>query len=359
MFRRKITLIIFCFIIILSSWPNCVLAGFGISPPHIKNKQLVPGSHYEQKITLLRSSAEEELRAKLKINAPDIKSWISIDKGEEFILPKGSFQVPMIVSIDVPAGAELGNYGGHININIAPIEEKEGGGVAVALGARVDIDLSLTNVSYADFIIRLASIPDFELLGWPWNWKIFSKFLHKVRVVMTVENIGNVKIAPSKVTLDVLDITKKNIIESSEDKAFKKIDPFSTGEVIAAFPTKLGAGQYWGRIKAYKENEIVNSYEIAFTIAPKGELPQGSPDLGIWPWALLSAYVLGVAIIVFILIKIRIWKAVIYFFSFILLIVFKPIRPLVNKFRSLFKKTKVKFWDWIGRKAERYNKKEK
>ncbi len=357
-FTRKIILFLFCFILIFSAWANCVQAGFGISPPHIKNSQLVPGSHFEQTITLLRSSAEEDLKAKIKINAPDIESWLTIDQGKEFILPKGSFQIPMDVNIDVPQNAELGNYNGYININIAPVEEKEGGGVAVALGARIDIDLSLTNVTYADFIVRLASIPDFELMGWPWNWKIFSKFLQKVRVVMTLENIGNVKTAPSKVTLEILDITKKNILESSTDKSLKKIDPFSTGEVIAAFPTELNAGQYWGRIKVYKGNEIVNFYEIAFTIAAKGELPEGAPDLGLLPWALLLVYILGLAIIIYILIKIRIWKILFNLVSFILLIIFKPIKPLLDKFVLLLKKLKIKFWEWVSKKAERYNKKE-
>jgi len=351
---KKFILFIFYFLLIFLPYVYTAQAGFGISPPHVKNKQLVPGSHYEQKITLLRSSAEEDLKAEIKINAPEIESWLSIDKGEEFILPKNSLQVPMIISIDVPEKADLGNYKGHIDIRILPTEKKEGGGVAIALGARIDIDLTLTNVAYADFLVRLVSIPDFELLGWPWHWKIFSMFLHKIKIVMNIENIGNVKTAPSKVALEVYDIAKKKLLETTVDKSLKKIDSFSTKEVIATFPTKLGAGQYWGKIKIYNGNEVVNSYEIAFTIAKKGELSQGAPELGIWPWLLLTIYILSIVIVIFVLIRIRVWKLV-KILILVSVILSKPFQPFLKKFIAIYKNIKMKFWQWISKKANKYN----
>ena len=85
-------------------------AGFGISPPYVKSDRLIPGSYYEQKITLLRSAADENLQAVISIEAPEIASWISIDKGEQFDLPAGKLQVPMIVRVDVPDNAEIDNY---------------------------------------------------------------------------------------------------------------------------------------------------------------------------------------------------------------------------------------------------------
>ena len=352
---KKYILFVFFFLLIFLPWIYTAQAGFGISPPHIKNKQLVPGSHYEQKITLLRSSAEDDLKAEIKINAPEIESWISIDKGNDFILPKNSLQVPMIVSLDVPEKAELGNYKGHIDIKILPIENKDGGGVSIALGARIDIDLTLTNVAYADFLVRLVSIPDFELLGWPWHWKIFSKFLHKIKVVMNIENIGNVKIAPSKVTLEVYDIAKKKLLESRVDKSLKKVDSFSTKEVIAVFPTKLDAGQYWGKIKIYNGNKVVNSYEIAFTIAKKGELAQGTSKLNIWAWLLLFMYILSVIIIVFVLIKIKIWR-IIKILILVNIILTKPFLPFLKKFIAIYNNIKIRFWRWISIKANKYNK---
>ena len=142
------------------------------------------------------------------------------------------------------------------------------------------------------------------------------------------------------------------------DKSFQKVDSFSTSEVVAAFPTKLGAGQYWGKIKIYKGNEVVNSYEIAFTVAKKGELPQGAPDLGIWPWLLLAGYILSLIIVIFILIKIKIWRLIIKLLILIGLIILKPFRPAGRKLAAAFENIKKKFWRWMSKKASKYDKDE-
>ena len=339
------------FILILSFfvWTNQVLAGFGISPPYVKSNQIVPGSHYEQKIYLLRSSSEEDLMAEVTVNAPEIKDWISIDKGLKFKLPKGESQVPMIVSVDAPKGADLGNYKGYINIRIMPVDTKQGGGVAIALGARIDVDLTLTNVTYADFIVRLVSISDLEMLGKPWNWKywagLYNRLFYKIQVTMNVENIGNVETTPSKVHFDVYDITEKEKLESTDVTSLNKVKAFSTDQVIAKFPTKLGKGQYWGRIRVYKDNDIVNSYKIAFTIAEPGGLGAKAQSLGYAPWLVMAGMGLVVLIILGILIKIRVWRYIIALFMLAL-------RPIGRKISSVYQDLNAKFWKWIKSKAE-------
>lgn len=326
-------------------------AGFGISPPYIKNTQLTPGSKYEQTIVLLRSSSDDDLRATVKINASEIASWITIDKGTEFILPKGEVQVPMKVMINVPESAEIGSYKGNLNIKIAAANPAQKSGVAIALGARLDIDLALTNVANSDFIVRVASIPDFELLKWPWNYKIFSIFLHRVRVVLNIENIGNVPTAPSKVSLELFDITKAKQLESSVDKSLEEVEAFSTKEIAAFFPTKLGAGQYWGRVKIYKDSNIVNSYEIAFTIAKPGELGGRNPSLGLYPWLLLAAYALAALLVLVILVKVKIWRLAAQLLLLVLGLLAHPLRLLGSAF-NLFK---MGFWRWLARAASKYN----
>src|SRR5437868_14857381 len=77
--------------------------GFGITPPYVKNNSLTQNSHYEQKIILVRGVPDQDLTARVTINLPDAKNWISIDKGMEFILPAGTQQMPMIVSVNVPS----------------------------------------------------------------------------------------------------------------------------------------------------------------------------------------------------------------------------------------------------------------
>ncbi|MDD4902019.1 MAG: hypothetical protein PHE24_02680 [Patescibacteria group bacterium] len=335
-------------LVLLFSWANGVRAGFGVSPPLIQNHQLTPGSTYKQEIMLLRSDAADDLKAEVKVNAPEIASWITLDQGGSFVLPKGKLQVPMVITFKIPKGAELGNYTGAIDVKVAPASEN-GAGVSIALGARIDIDLALTNVSQADFLVRLVSIPDFERLGKPWDWKIwapiFNRLFYKIRVVMNIENKGNVKTAPSQVTIEVWDLSKKKMLQSSVDRSIKKIDPFSTAAVTAEFTTHLPAGQYWVKVRIYKEQEIVNYYEIAFTIANPGIL--GGNNLGVWPWLVAAGIVLIVLAIIALLVKIRFWR----FFIWLVLL---PSRPILRTIINFFKALNKKFWQWLVRQAEKH-----
>src|SRR3989339_2058268 len=112
----------------------------------------------------------------------------------------------MVVLIDVPSSAEIGNYQGYINIQVSPKGQGTGGGVAIALGARVDVDLNITKEAFLDFTIRKFDIPDIEMLSKPWSYPIFSRFFYKVKAEITVKNTGNVKVAPTKATLEVYDL---------------------------------------------------------------------------------------------------------------------------------------------------------
>ncbi|MEA1963065.1 MAG: hypothetical protein U9M94_02375 [Patescibacteria group bacterium] len=352
---KKIKINILLIIIIFNCfvWAQNVQAGFGISPPYVKtSKPIFPGSHFEQRITLLRSSADEDMEAIIKINAPEITDWITIDKGEVFDLPKDQLRVPMVVKVDVPNRAEIGNYQGYINIQIAPKGKNQGGGVAIALGARIDIDLNITNETFLDFTVRKFDIPDFEMLKKPWNWKIFSMFFYRVKAAITIKNTGNVKVAPTKVSLEVYDLTKTILFESSVDKKIKKVEPFKTETVYASFPTKLEAGQYWGKIKVYKDDTIVYKDETIFTVKSPGGLASGT-KLGIWPWIMLFGIIALIILIIFILIKIKIWRhvyKVIYVISW-------PVRVVWKKIFQTWEEIKKAFWQKMHQKAEKYKKK--
>jgi hypothetical protein len=330
-------------------------AGFGIAPPFVKSNKLIPGSHYEQEIRLLRSSAEDELVANITINAPEIQSWISIREGNNFDLPKDKLQVPMIVNVDVPDDAALGNYSGHINVRIEPKAGSGGGGVAVALGARIDIDLTVSEETIPDFTIRSVKIPDVKELNKPWSWRLFAWFFYRIKVVMKIENTGNIATSPSKVQLDITDLAEKKTLETLADTSFKKVEPFKTRDIIASFPTKLGNGQYWAKIKIYKGNEIFYSDKIAFTINPLSH-PKPGPDLGIWPWVMVAGIALFSLLILLLLIKIKIWKHIYKLFKIILwplIFILKQLKRLVGKIRD-------NFWKWMHRKAaERQGEKEK
>jgi hypothetical protein len=336
-------------ILLFLAWAVSARAGFGVSPPLIRNHQLTPGSVYKQEIMLLRSSAEEDLKAEVKVDAPEISSWISLDRSESFIMPKGELQVPLVVTFKIPKGAELGNYNGYINVKIVPASEKGASGVAIALGARIDIDLALTNVYQSNFLVRLVSIPDIERLGRPWNLKVwaplFDRLFYKIKLVMNIENKGNIEIAPSKVAIEVWDLSKKNLLQSSVTRSIEKIKPFSTSEIIAKFPAKIPAGQYWTKVKIYKGQEIVNYYEIAFSVAPSGV--GGGTALGVWPWLVAAGIFLIIAVLIFLLIRIRFWR----FFIWLILL---PTKPVLKKIIQFLRAANKNFWRWIAKQADKH-----
>lgn len=345
--RKKFLLLIF--ILGLFSFAGNAQAGFGISPPYVKSKNpIFPGSHYEQRITLLRSSAENDLQAQIVINAPEIDKWITIDKGNVFDLPTGSLQVPMVVNVDVPASAQIGDYKGYINIQIVP-KGSEGGGVSIALGARVDIDLSVTNEKLLDFLVRKSEIPDFERLKQPWSWKIFSYFFYRLKVGMTIENTGNSKAAPTRVHIDVSDLTQSTVLESHDTKSLKQIDPFKTDTIYASFPTDLPVGQYWGDVSVYKDNEIIHKNKLAFTVAAPGALGKGL-GYGIWPYAEMGALILLILLFVWALVKLKFWKYILK----ALIIISWPLRFLIGKTGKFWTGLKLKFWRWMHNKSSKY-----
>jgi hypothetical protein len=347
---KKYFLTIFVFFGVLGVF-NTTQAGFGISPPYVKtNKPIFAGSHYEQRITLLRSSADDDLVATITVNAPEIEPWISLDKGDVFDLPKGKYQVPMIVKVDIPPDAEIGNYKGHINVRISPKDKSRGAGVAIALGARIDIDLEVTDETFVDFIIRKVDIPDFEEFTKPWNWPIFSYFFYKMNLVIDLENSGNIKIAPTKVHVDVYDLSEKELLGSYDDKSIEKIDPFIQGKTTASFRTKLPAGQYWAKIKIYKDKDIVHKDKIIFTIREAGST-SGGLKMGFGPWAMLSAMVLASLVVIALSIKLRSWR--------ILLILIWPLLFILKKLLSFLGFLKKKFWRWIYKKSAQHQRNER
>lgn len=339
-------------ILFVLAFPFVANAGFGISPPYVKTSNLLPGSKYEQTITLLRSSSEDVLEADVSIEAPDIKSWISIDKGNKFDLPKDLLQVPMVITVAPPASAELGNYKGYINVRVSPKGAAASGGVAIALGARIDVDITLSNEEAPDFKVRVVSIQNLEVPESPWNWPILRWFFYRTKVTMTLENTGNVKTAPSKVTLETYDSVEKNLLETGADKSLEKIDPYAVKEISASFPTRLGPGDYWGKVKIYKNNEVLNSYKIAYRIASAGTYPAGRIKLGYWPIVIYGGVILIIILLIFILYKIKVWRVIWRLLYSILSVTILAIwRPVSRVFTALNKK----FWKWVKSKASKYD----
>ena len=109
---------------IVGLMPSLTQAAFGISPPFLNADHLVKGAKYIQTIYLVQDQPNEDLNinAKLDLKEP-ARSWVTVDKGFNFVIPKGVRQFPVQVAINVPKDAGLGVYSGNLTFTGAPSQK--------------------------------------------------------------------------------------------------------------------------------------------------------------------------------------------------------------------------------------------
>jgi len=255
--KIKVLSLISLIVCLVFLFPYCTKAGFGISPPRVWNDYLVPGSHFEQTITLTRSNPDNPIKIITEIDAPDIKDWITINQGKEFIYPAGPQQFPITIVINVPEDAGYSTYYGKMTIKTAPIEET--GQVTVALGAVIDFKIRVSGEQFSDFKTRGISIPDLEE-EWP------------LKFVVILENLGNVKTRPSKVHLEIFDDYHQTRLKSGDITNLTWVDSFKTGNSEGQMAISLASGQYWAEYEVYKDEQMILKDKIRFYVYPPGTL---------------------------------------------------------------------------------------
>ncbi len=246
------------------------LAGFGVTPPYVRNTSLTRNSTYEQQILLVRGDPAFPLKATVIVDAPEILTWIEIVEGTEFELPKGEQKVPMTVRIKVPKDAEFKNYTGAIRVKTgASNDAVASGAVNISLGAQIDIELDVIDKEIKDFRIQKIGISDLNA-GHKFAWLYFPG---KINFNMLVENIGNVDVAPSKVTFSIFDATGNVLLEDIKNKgSIKEVAPYGAEQVTASLPTRLPPGTYIARYKIFNDDDIKQEGEVNVNVLPYGTL---------------------------------------------------------------------------------------
>jgi hypothetical protein len=277
-----------------------VYAGFGVSPSSIINKTLVPGSFFTEDVVLVQSHPDFSLNVTATVDAGEMNSWIKIENGKTFVIPKGIQQFPMKVSVSIPSNVELKEYKGTIHIKTAAAD-KQAAGVSVALGANVAIDLGVTEIKVSDFSIQNFQIPD-VVVGTP------IKFLIKVK------NDGNIDNGPTKAILTFFDQYHSKQLGQQEEVITEKVKSFQTSTVSVDFPNNFDLGSYWADVKIYSDDKVAADSKIFFNVvnqaAAKKEQAKGFvfslPNFSAIPlWAyLLAAAVLVIVLLVIIIILI-------------------------------------------------------
>ncbi|MEY2664981.1 MAG: hypothetical protein RLZZ480_86 [Candidatus Parcubacteria bacterium] len=270
--KRLSTFLIVLPVFFLTVGVNFAHAGFGITPPYVKNTSLTRNSVYEQQILLVRGDPNEAQIAEVEVDAPEIASWIQVVQGDRIPLPKGEQKVPMTVKVTVPDDAEFKTYTGSIRIRTVPDSgQVTPGAVSISLGALVDIELTVIDKEIKDFRVRKVSIGELNE-GHKFWWLFFPG---KVKAEMLIENTGNIDVAPSKVDLRIYERTGTVLLEETKNIGkINKIKPFGTDTVTAEIPTRLPAGSYVAKYRIYNDDEVKQEGDMSLTILPYGTLQQ-------------------------------------------------------------------------------------
>lgn len=242
-------------------------AGFGITPPYVKSDRLTQGSTFTQEIILVRGSPDQDLKAEITLNVPGIEDWITIDRGNEFLLPAGERQVPIRVTVRVPDDAPYERHQG--SIRIRTMSPDPASGVSIALGAQIDVDLRIVD-EIRDFEIRRVRISEAEEPRRVW----WLEYPGRITFTMGIENTGNAETAPSRVQFDIYDRRGNVVLETTYNtNPLEQVLPFETREVVAHLPTRLPPGAYLVKYSIFRfEDEIKRSGELTLSILPQGTL---------------------------------------------------------------------------------------
>jgi len=242
-------------------------AGFGITPPYLRSDALTQGSVFSQEIVIVRGDPVEDLKTDVSINVPGINQWITIDKGNSFILPKGATQFPIKITVTVPKDAEFGAYTGNIRIRTSSLKQAESG-VSIALGAQVDVDLKVVSEIF-NFEVRRVELSEAEEGHRLW----WLDFPGKINFWMHIENTGNVPASPSKIKFEIYNNAATTLLETVEStNSIERVEPFATKKVLATLPTWLKPGGYLIKFSIYKKDEIVKTGELTLSVLPRGTI---------------------------------------------------------------------------------------
>lgn len=251
--------VVLLFIIGLLYFASPFPAGaFGVSPPFVTNSRLVKGSRFETVIYLVQGQPTENLEVKAEFDLPvKIKNWLTIDKGESFIIPAGVQQFPIKVAVTVPKDADFGSYKGFLRINTVP-KRAEGQQIAISVGARIDINFTVGENVVTDFNVRKINILDIREDDDP-------------AVEVTIENTGNVPTAPERATFDLFDKYGEIRLGFAQAEDIPEIQPFETKTFTLTFPINiaLSRGEYWGSVNLYRDGNSVKELRTIFNVLEK------------------------------------------------------------------------------------------
>lgn len=238
-------------------------AGFGISPPYVKNDYLLPGTSYTQEITVSRSEADQEWKINIKPELPDeIAPWFTYEFEGKNMIPKSQQFAILKIKVDVPKDAEQKEYRGAIRLVGGPSKNAKfsGTGAKIALGAKIDVALKVLSEEKKDLQVNSIGILD-------------TKTNEPLVAAITAQNNGNIYDGLNKVKLEIFDSKKITTVDTLESEIKEEIMPQETRELKIEFPNKYKSGKYLANLKIYYGDKIIKEQEATFQIkGMRGEM---------------------------------------------------------------------------------------
>ena len=233
--------------------PLAAHAGVGASPPYVTNSVLLPGSHYEQQISVSETGTSGDRWVHPVLATPEIEGWISYDPPPPFRIPEGSVSTTFRVLVDVPMDAALGTRTGrlYLKFNTSPTVVS-GGGVAC------DVSLTVTDTPVVNLRVRrYYSVAD-------------TVSRQPLEVCMDVENSGN-----TAGTYDLLagDIKTYGgaLVASVETSALDLVPPFTRSRVCGRLPNPVTVGTasyYKATLRLFTGGVAANTWDTIFRFLP-------------------------------------------------------------------------------------------
>jgi len=236
-------------------------AAFGTSPPWVRNDHMLPGTSYEQVINLSRNNPDKDMKVNVKITGDkEIQNWLKIENQNRLIMKQGEVILPMKVIVEVPKRAALRDYRGGLFVTLEPIQEgeKQGGTVAITLGANISVEISVVGTKVTQYRIQSISTQPLE------EGQSFS-------LAVELENQGNTEIASLNGQVDIYDEKETQVLKTLTFGSLEEpISPDQRAKVNLSFGDfSLEAGAYWLQIKAFKDSKIFYENRLYQTVTPK------------------------------------------------------------------------------------------
>jgi len=213
----------------------------------------------ERTFVLSRSDPKENLYFTVTAEGAT-KDWTILNEGTKFTMPAGEKRFPITVAINIPKDVANGEYKGGIRLVSSPNPNGVGGnGASTALAVLIQTDFTIIGDQVLEYDISSVGINNFEE-GSPLD------------ISMTIINSGNVNARPSKVSVEIYDKFNKELLESHNIIEMGSVAPFTTGDIIISIPVKLERDQYWARVSAYKNENLLKEEKLTFEIVEVGSL---------------------------------------------------------------------------------------